>query len=460
MSRGAAYNEIRNLGQRIAADPTFSVPDVQGPEGLRLGFLDRAADPATGLRVAQTPFNHLFRNAWPAHDELFSTASTRHFVSGLLANNTPANMTSNIWMQWRGAVDLLSMLRIPTASSGFSTATELVQHPTAVGTGLFSLEGVAGPHGRLDAARVRYIGSSVKAAHDAGMTVSQQFLAGARAAIEFTLNYFTAAITAANVQEYSTQAGIDPFDPTLQPPLAARERMKEIYPLLGGVLRDPIDGETTFESLPRPWQQGILITAADPYPLAPPSPLREGVGSNPAAEGLPELGQQQLPIAEADPFPVASTSLPSQGLSNTSRKRDRRGESAAQSDPKVQRTAAERWGNREDAPLDDEQAAEPLSDMPATQYAQNLEADNTFVQSTSQDNSLVDDDADNSEPDQGELNIENMEWPTVPTDDPGAASTSGEGVDASSGLNIENMEFPVAPTELPETVADDWLVAL
>lgn len=472
--RREASEEIGALGRRIAVDPAFSVPDVPPPEGLRLEFLGRVVVPETGHRVDNATFNRRFREAWPAHDELHSTAMTRHFVSGLLEGNTPDNMASDLWTQWGRAVDLLSMLRIPTRSSGFSTATGLMQHPTATGEGLFSEKSVAGHHSTLDTARVVHIGKSVKAASEAGMTASQQFLAASRAAIDFTLNYFTAPITAATVQQYSTQAEADPFDPTLQAALAARERLKDLYRTLGGALRDSIAGETASESLLRPWQQGIPITEEEPFPFAPPSPLREGVGGNAAPEvlsepeALPEPGLQE-PIAEAEPFLAAPPAV--QEPAGTPQKRDRPGEEpAAQGTTKAQRTAA-RSSDVQDDFLSYDQLDALRGDISETDDSQDNSEYDSLADDDEEEEEGVYSGSDLDESDfenplltddltaDSAANVDSIEWPVVPTDAPGAAEPAGDGANAFA-------EWPNVPTNVPgeaEPAGDDvsdLLVAL
>jgi hypothetical protein len=95
--------------------------------------------------------------------------------------------------------------------------------------------------------------------------------AACRAAIEFTLNYFTAPATASNVLGFSRRAGVDVQDVELQEQVGGRERMKEIYVELGGVLRPAALGETPEQAMARVWPgppaDNLLIEM-------PPSPRR------------------------------------------------------------------------------------------------------------------------------------------------------------------------------------------
>lgn len=273
-TRSQGYGEFKGLGTRVAAESSFSPPVLDKVDGLRLNFLDRALDEETGELVKDSTFGSRYRSTHDAQDELFSTASTRSFIQGLLNGQSKDTIPKEKWQQWTEAVDLLSRLRIPTKYSGFATSSGILQHPTEVGEGFFSTAAVAGQHGSLDSARVKYVGASVKQAREAGKSVYEQFLTAARAAIEFSLNYFTAPITAKNVQPFSTKSGVEHTDKALQDQLASRERIKDIYVKLGGKLRDLSEEETLEESWARSWQSGITISTSDPYPIAPPSPLR------------------------------------------------------------------------------------------------------------------------------------------------------------------------------------------
>lgn len=275
-TRSDAYGELRTLGASVGGQTSFTVPLLAAAERLRLGFLDRALDDDTQKLIEKAKlFGSRFRSTHDAQDELWSTASTRHFLNGLLAGRSKADIPAAQWNDWIEAVDLISRLRIPTRFSGYATANGVMQHPTEPGQGLFSTAAVFGPHGALDSARVKYIGAAVRRARLAGETVLEQFLTAARASIQFSLNYFTAPITASNVQPYSAMAGVDPRNTVLLEQLAAREYIKGLYVALGGTLRELVNAETPAQSLVRPWQEGIPITPLDPYPVAPPSPNRD-----------------------------------------------------------------------------------------------------------------------------------------------------------------------------------------
>ena len=124
------------------------------------------------------------------------------------------------------------------------------------------------------------------AVDEADVTAVDVARAGLRAAIEFTLNYFTAPVTAENVFEYSRRTG-ERLSPENIDQLRARERMKALYQSIGGRLRDAPTDETALQSLLRSWlglpADGVVIQQ-------PPSPLRDADGSDAGglAAGLAE----------------------------------------------------------------------------------------------------------------------------------------------------------------------------
>lgn len=283
ITRTQAYGFIRSVGKAFAASPGLKakLPEISFVKAQRLGFLDRSVEDTTGKLLKSSAFGSRYRTTWGAQDELLSTASVRNLVTGLLDGRTRAKIPSAEWKLFRNLVDLLSALRIPTKYSGFSVKGEVMQHPTEVGEGFFSTKAVDGQHGTYDSARVKYVGDAVRLSQANGDSPVDQLRAAARAAIEFSLNYFTAPVTASNVQPYSTKKGVSITNQALLDQVASREAIKELYVKFGGNLRelgaedDEEEEETGDESLSRVWQRDLPITKADPFPFAPPSPRRE-----------------------------------------------------------------------------------------------------------------------------------------------------------------------------------------
>lgn len=306
LTRTQAYGLIREVARRFAQNPDahLDLPSFIFPQRQRRKFLDRAVDEASGALVANDKFGSRFRSTWPEQDELFSTASTRNFIMGLLKGVPRDQVDDDVWQRLMEIVDLISTYRIPTHYSGFSTSTEVMQHPTAVGEGIFSPSAVAGKHGSYDSERVKYIGRAIQAGERAGLSDEALVKAMFRAALEFSLNHFTAPATASNIKPFSTKASVDSGDASLQDQLASRERIKDHYVWLGGRLRDlPVtDGkatpETPEQSWDRPWQLGLTITAEDRFPVAPPSPRRSrrAADTSPLASARPQAWPSTLGI--------------------------------------------------------------------------------------------------------------------------------------------------------------------
>lgn len=315
ITRGMAYTLIKQVGAGFGTDATQSVtlPDYITPEALKALFLDKAVDEATGKLVKQDAFDSRYRGAMKKQDELFSTASTRNFVDGLLGASTRSQIADDVWARWTEMVDLISALRIPTKYSGFSTSAGVMQHPTGLGEGYFSALKVDGPHGRYDSERVKYIGRALEISIAAGESLGARFFAAVRAALEFSLNYFTAPVTASNVKPFSTKSAVAQDDPSMQDQLESRERIKEIYVKFGGNLRNLSSGvtETPEESWDRPWQQNIAITKEEPFPIAPPSPRRSRKAKSDASSvaTTTPVAADGAPLASPFPAPVSVPAL-------------------------------------------------------------------------------------------------------------------------------------------------------
>lgn len=282
VKRGQAWGAIRSLGESIGSmtDLDINLPKIQFPKDMRVKFFSRVFDESGDL-VKNSILDGRYRSTWAEQDELLSTATVRNLIQGLLNERKESEITKEERELYELLIDLCSALRIPTRYSGFSTSKVVMQHPTAVGSGFFSDKNVDGPHGRYDSDRVKYIGEAVKLSQEANESIDDQVRTMMRAAIEFSLNYFTAPITAINVQPFSTKKGIKTTDESLLKQIASREQIKDIYVKLGGELRnlESEDGkvveEPEDESLTRKWQRDLKITSQDPFPFAPPSPLRK-----------------------------------------------------------------------------------------------------------------------------------------------------------------------------------------
>ncbi|MFC4235968.1 hypothetical protein ACFOY8_12050 [Thalassospira xianhensis] len=218
--------------------------------------------------------NRVFRAAEKNQDELFSTALTRNIVKGFRLTEMAKDPEA-----FNLLVDLMSAIRISTSHSGYSLKTETMQHPTQAKSGLFDdPDDTASNHAFMDARRRAYVTRAMNEAIDAKLPVMDIAKAGLRAAIEYTLNHFTAPITADDVFPHSRlkkvlNASIS--DPKAKAQLRSREEMKGQYERLGGVLRLAIPGETNAQSVTRNWRRdGTTPLQGDDVAIEPPSPRR------------------------------------------------------------------------------------------------------------------------------------------------------------------------------------------
>lgn len=262
--------KAKDIGKTLKWDTRVSLPTVRYPKGMRRDVFSRLR--LADKLKADNVFNRIYRAAHGQQDELFSTALTREFLEGFLEkNNITANADGIKFMN--DLVDIASSARIPTEFSGFATSSEVMQHPSNRAASLFADPYVtASEHSRLDTERRTYAESVMQKMIDGGeKDIAKVLVEGVKAAIRFTLNNFTAPVTAKNVQPFTRVSGKAVTDSKLQSQLASRERMKIRYVELGGTLRNLDAPETQMESITREWKFGMLE--------APPSPRRSPIGN-------------------------------------------------------------------------------------------------------------------------------------------------------------------------------------
>ena len=124
-------------------------------------------------------------------------------------------------------------------------------------------------HSRRDAERKKYVLDAMQKAVDAKGELADILRAGLKAGIEFTLNYFTAPITASNVFSFSKKKNAKASDKEVKEQLEGRERMKKRYVELGGNLELLATPETAEESRGRKWRgppADNVFVVRDPSP--------------------------------------------------------------------------------------------------------------------------------------------------------------------------------------------------
>jgi hypothetical protein len=242
-----------------------------------------------GRPVIGSLFPNLYRDDAPNMDELLSTATVNDFLKGYFERN-PTNKPYEIeWMNTWG--NMVSNLRIPTKFSGFALKGIVMQHPTNPKTALFAeANKTSKVHAAYDLERRNYVVKAMEDARENKKGPDEIIKSMMRAAIEYTLNNFTAPILASNVFD-NTRAyklGKKQNDTVLLEQVKSRELMKILYQQLNGVLQQKISGET--DPLRRSWPGRVIRTSAPEYvqtplndvngvnvpalPERPPSPLR------------------------------------------------------------------------------------------------------------------------------------------------------------------------------------------
>jgi hypothetical protein len=221
-------------------------------------------------------FGASYRAALAAHDELVSTSSVRELVLGMLDEHGRRALTPAQIGEIGEVVDTLSRIRLPTAIVGYALSpTDRMQHPTAAGTGLFADSSTtAAAHSFHDRARRQAVVEAMEEeSAQPGASPERMLMAGARAAVAYTVNFMAAPITARNVKPFSLRAGTP--DAELADPMEQRERVKSTFVALGGTQEPDIPGETDEERRGRPWSRGQRGVRAVSPARGPRSALQE-----------------------------------------------------------------------------------------------------------------------------------------------------------------------------------------
>ena len=177
-------------------------------------------------------FDADYRAAVPNTDELLSTSTIRSMVEKIIDYNNESGIDDSTLQELKDVLDLASEARIPTQYSGFSVSPDIypndsrMQHPTSGNEGIFGeTSGTGSLHSDLDRRRKGYaVAKMEEELGNPGFTITSIVEAGLAAAIEFTLNQFTAPISARDVQPFSTVPNSNITD--LLPIIEARESMK------------------------------------------------------------------------------------------------------------------------------------------------------------------------------------------------------------------------------------------
>lgn len=184
-------------------------------------------------KLKNTSFGGRYRKIWDAQDELLSTSSVRELMKGVLEAHQQSALSDKAIENLNTVFNNISRVRIPTKYSGYAIKGEKMQHPTAAGEGYFAeASATSRQHSEMDRARRQAVTEEMEAEiKKKGATLESIANAGLRRAITFTLNEFTAPLSASDVQPYAKKgkAPKSKIDEQLQ----TREYLKAVAVNLG-----------------------------------------------------------------------------------------------------------------------------------------------------------------------------------------------------------------------------------
>lgn len=267
-SHGQLDQVFNDVGQKLVqvAGRKRKTVSVPAPEEYRSGQIAQMLE-NDEASAAKKRFGTKYRNIHPEQDELISTSSVREIMRGLVDSGAiPAKHLPEIEHE----MENISRVRFPTAYTGFAFDNDIMQHPTAKGTGLFAESAATSRrHSELDLARKQEVAQAMaEAAAKPLATTTEIVNAGLRAAIGFTLNVFTAPVTASDVRPFAQGIAGRP-DGELLEQVKARESLKGQLVALGGVQEagDPTLSDAA--RLSRRWRPRSGFRSASPERLAP-----------------------------------------------------------------------------------------------------------------------------------------------------------------------------------------------
>lgn len=220
------------------------------------------------IRSSKKKFGSDYRRLQDSHDELVSTSTVREMMTAVTDTMESKNLSRDKIGELDSLFDEISRVRLPTRFSGYSLQDDRMQHPTGGGKGYFAdPKATAARHYELDLKRKEAVVTAMEEeAKKAGATGTDIVHAGIREAIVFTLNEFTAPITAADVKPFSRVSNVP--DSQLQSQVEAREQLKEIVKKVGGTVEKGPKG------MSRPWASRRLEAQPGKERIRSASPFR------------------------------------------------------------------------------------------------------------------------------------------------------------------------------------------
>ncbi|MFI6299287.1 hypothetical protein ACIBEJ_47385 [Nonomuraea sp. NPDC050790] len=220
---------FKDIGRKLAKVSTKKKSVLLATsKDYKAGKVDSLLSEVANKKMSSAKFGTAYRGIQPEQDELVSTATVRDLMTGATSSGS---LSAAKRKELEHAFELMSKLRFPTRWTGFATKTQVMQHPTAVGTGLFGeSKSTMSLHNQLDLSRRNEVAEAMTAESKASGTTAERIaLAGMRRAIEFSLNEFIAPATAADVKPRATLS-----KKSLIEQVRAREGVKKILVDVGG----------------------------------------------------------------------------------------------------------------------------------------------------------------------------------------------------------------------------------
>lgn len=239
---------IQTVGNKIIArlsKGNLWTTKIADPKGHKPNFFLEVRKSGIGKKEQ---FGKRYRKLLDKHDELVSTSTVREVMTAVIDEIKNKNIQLN-----QSEINKLNLLfneisrvRFPTHFSGYSLNGDHMQHPTVVNKAYFANPtNTAARHSGLDLARKEAVVAAMEEAVNPNATAADIAHAGIREAIAFTLNEFTAPITASDVKPFSRVSNT--HDSQLMDQVEAREQLKRTFRNLGGTV------ETGLPDINRPW---------------------------------------------------------------------------------------------------------------------------------------------------------------------------------------------------------------
>ena len=209
---------------------------LTNPKPHRPDFFLEILKSSKMARISPAKFGTSYRLRWDAQDELLSTSSVRELMMSVVEKHHIQPLSADEIQRVNKVFNNISRVRLPTRFSGYAlSSTDKMQHPTESGQGYFADSAkTMQRHYELDLQRkARVFEAMEEALKQPKCSFESVMYAGLREAIAFTLNDFTAPITAKDVNPFALK-GRTASKTEQDEQVLSREKIKGYFVLLGG----------------------------------------------------------------------------------------------------------------------------------------------------------------------------------------------------------------------------------